>query len=41
MNRSANSKNADFAMKEKHLELRSQLNRLNLEMEKVFGKNDR
>lgn len=30
-------KDADFAMKEKHLELRSQLNRLNLEMEKVFS----
>jgi Spy/CpxP family protein refolding chaperone len=30
-------KEADFTMKEKHLELRSQLNRLNLEMEKVFS----
>jgi Spy/CpxP family protein refolding chaperone len=30
-------KEADFAMKENHLELRSQLNRLNLEMEKAFS----
>jgi Spy/CpxP family protein refolding chaperone len=30
-------KEADFAMKENHLELRSQLNRLDLEMEKAFS----
>jgi Spy/CpxP family protein refolding chaperone len=30
-------KEADFAMKETHLELRSQLNRLDLEMEKAFA----
>jgi Spy/CpxP family protein refolding chaperone len=30
-------KEADFAMKENHLELRSQLNRLNLEMQKAFS----
>jgi Spy/CpxP family protein refolding chaperone len=30
-------KEAEFAVKEKHLELRSQLNRLNLEMEKLFS----
>jgi Spy/CpxP family protein refolding chaperone len=30
-------KEANFAMKEKHLELRSQLNRLNLEMQKAFS----
>jgi len=30
-------KEADFSMKENHLELRAQLNRLNLEMEKAFS----
>jgi Spy/CpxP family protein refolding chaperone len=30
-------KEADFAMKENHLELRSQLNRLNLELQKAFS----
>jgi Spy/CpxP family protein refolding chaperone len=32
-------KDADFVMKENHLELRSQLNQLNLEMEKAFLEN--
>ncbi len=30
-------KDADFAMKEKHIELRSQLNRLSLDMERAFA----